>query len=307
MTTTYDADKPWLKVGADIKPNATTKQLLKAAGLDWTVNKMPIAVNTGDGFDPIDRHYALVRSDNGNVLDIAGDRYIPANNEPIFDFLRDYCNEGKARISQAGLLREGRVVWALADLNVDFALPGKDTVRGYLFVGIPHMRGRSVIARVTTKRDVCHNTMAITMRSGRHGIGNTFRMNHRNEFDENQIAQAKEVLGLARENVMEFAKVAQKLNKMKMSKAATMKLLAAIFQPDWSNKEDELSPKMRQLLDINERAPGAQPNTGWGVLNAVTYFADHVASRTPDKRLSNAWLGRTAKQKQQVLDALLAA
>lgn len=303
----YDANKPWEGIGADISHKATTKQLLKAAGLDWTINKRPLAVLDEDNaFTPFHSHFALERSDNGAVLDVVGNRYIPANNEPIFDFLKEFCDEGKARISQAGSLRDGKVVWALADLNVNFSLPGKDMVRGYLFVGIPHMRGRSVIARVTTKRDVCHNTLAVTMRSGSHGIGNTFRMNHRNEFDAEQIAHAKETLGLARDNIVEFAKVAQKLHKKEMSRAAIKATLAQVFQPDWNKQDADLSSKMQQLLDINERAPGAQPDTAWGVLNAVTYYADHVASRSADKRLTNAWLGRTAKQKQRVLELLTA-
>lgn len=298
----YDNRAPWDGIGADIKPNATTKQLLKAAGLDWTVTKQKLAIiDEDDAFTALDSHFALVRSDNGQALDVVGRRYIPANNEPIFDFLIDFCREGKARMSQAGSLRDGKVVWGLADLGVDFSLPGRDRVGGYLFVGVPHMRGRSVVARVTTVRDVCHNTMSVTMRSGRHGIGNTFRMNHRNNFDEAQIKHAKEILGLAREDIVAFSKTAQRLHKKKMTAAVTKHVLTSVFQPEWSGKDDDLSPKVQQLLDINERAPGAQPGTAWGVLNAVTYYADHVASRSADKRLSNAWLGRTAKQKEAVL------
>jgi hypothetical protein len=56
-----------------------------------------------------------------------------------------------------------------------------------------------------------------------------------------------------------------------------------------------------------DKAPGAEPGNGWGVLNAVTYYADHIASRTADKRLANSWMGKTGNQKQQVLKALLAA
>lgn len=42
------------------------------------------------------------------------------------------------------------------------------------------------------------------------------------------------------------------------------------------------------------------------MLNAVTYYSDHVASRTADKRLTNAWFGRTGRDKQKALDLLLA-
>lgn len=305
IETLYDANAPWAGIGADIAPNMTTKQLLKAAGLNWTVSKKPLAIVDEDASTtPLSSHFALVRSDKHTALDVVGNRYIPTSNERIFDFLTEFCKEGKARISQAGALRDGKVVWGLADLGVDFTLPGRDRVNGYLFVGIPYMRGRSVVARVTTVRDVCHNTLAVTMRSGKHGIGNTFRMNHRNDFDDDQIAYAKETLGLAREDIVAFAKTAQRLHKKKVTPAFTKKVLASVFQPEWDGKDDTLNVRVQQLLDINERAPGAQPDTAWGVINAVTYYADHVASRSPDKRLTNAWLGRTAKQKEAVLALL---
>jgi hypothetical protein len=65
------------------------------------------------------------------------------------------------------------------------------------------------------------------------------------------------------------------------------------------------TPRLQALMAAYVNAPGAQEGNGWGLLNAVTYYADHMASRTADKRLSNAWLGRTAGQKEKVLDKLL--
>ena len=65
------------------------------------------------------------------------------------------------------------------------------------------------------------------------------------------------------------------------------------------------SQKLHQVLLAVEDAPGAIPGNGWGVLNAVTYWADHIAGRSRDKRLNNAWFGENAALKLKVEKGLL--
>lgn len=309
--TSYDANVPWLGLGHNVSKAKTTKQLLKAAGIDWEVHKHPLAYSTDSEYIDFKNHYALVRSSDESVLDVCGSRYIPTQNEQAFDLLMDFIHEGKATFETAGSLNRGRIVWGMAKLNTSFTLPGNDRVQGYLFVGVPHMQGRSLIARVTTLRDACNNTISIALRTSKKtGGGDIFRMNHRNIFDAVQLERAKEVLGAARDQVGNFEKQARVLHKMKLSKNDVIKTLAPIFQPKDTYKDIIADPsimnsKLDAIMEAYTLAPGAQPGTAWGALNAVTYWADHVASRTADKRLTNAWTGRTANQKEQVLHALL--
>jgi hypothetical protein len=89
------------------------------------------------------------------------------------------------------------------------------------------------------------------------------------------------------------------------------KILMPIYMPNADPKhvledvEANITPRVKTIMGAYKNAPGADPGNGWGALNAVTYFADHIASRTDDKRLTNAWLGKTANQKQKVLAELL--
>jgi hypothetical protein len=55
-----------------------------------------------------------------------------------------------------------------------------------------------------------------------------------------------------------------------------------------------------------DKAPGATPGNGWGVLNGVTYWADHMAGREADARMFRSWLGHTGQRKQAVKEELLA-
>ncbi|MGE0366975.1 MAG: DUF932 domain-containing protein [Phycisphaerales bacterium] len=305
-TMTYTNEVPWHGLGVS-RPQgwANVIDMLKDAGLNWKVEKRPM-VDSEDHRE-IPGHFQLRRSSDKRVLDVCGGRYIPTQNADVFKFFDGFVRAGKAKMETAGSLFGGRMVWALARLGSTFKLKGKDEVRGYLLIGSPHQQGKSLIAKVVATRVVCNNTYTAALHEG----GSVFRMNHRNEFDEDQMDRAKEVLGIARDQFGDFEDQAIKLQKKKMKREDVIRVFAPIFQPRMDvadlikDFEEHASPRMELLLDVYERAPGAEPGTAWGAFNAVTYFADHLASRTPDRRLGHAWMGKTAGQKDKVLDALL--
>ena len=277
-TMAYTNEVPWHGLGVRLKEAATPAQMLKHAGLDWRVERAPLYA--GDSKKPVEGFAALQRSSDGKTLDLVGSRYKPVQNEDVFAFFKD--------------------------LSTSFMLPGGDRVNGYLLVASPHMQGTTLLIKFTTVRVVCQNTLTLALRSG----GSTWRMNHTRSFDTITQSEAKDALGIAREQMSEFETTAKTLKKMKLDRQKIIEVLAMTFQPgvevkDLMKDSGLLNRKMEVLLDVNEKAPGADAGTGWGLLNAVTYYADHVASRTPDKRLTNAWLGKTAGQKEEVLEALL--
>ena len=265
-------------------------------------------VSDGAHYDgKVDRHFALVRDSDGSCLDVVGKTYTPVQNREAFEFFTEFVEAGNATMETAGSLRGGRYVWGLANLGVGFKLRNDDQVNGYLLVAAPHEAGKSFLIKFTAVRVVCQNTLSLALSQG----GTEFRMAHRRQFDNKMVEVAKDTLGIARDQVGELEKNARILQKMKMTRDDTIRVLAPIYQPQIDMKEllvdfdANAAPRMKALIDINDRAPGAEPDTAWGTLNAVTYYADHVASRGADKRLTNAWFGKTANQKVRVLDALL--
>lgn len=197
------------------------------------------------------------------------------------------------------------MVWGLANLNKSFKLGSGDEVRGYLLCACPHEQGKSNIFKFVATRVVCWNTFSLALGEATA----EYRRSHRSEFTDVSIEQAKLALGIARDQMGEFEKTARLLVKKKMTLEMTLAVLTPIFAADTS-KEDmkakKYPPKLTAVLDAIDKAPGAAPGSAWGVFNGVTYYADHIASRTPDKRLSNAWFGRTAAQKKDALEALVA-
>ena len=58
---------------------------------------------------------------------------------------------------------------------------------------------------------------------------------------------------------------------------------------------------VHQLL---HKQPGAKMSEGtwWSALNAVTYYADHIAGRDRNAALRSAWFGSKATMKRKALD-----
>ena len=308
-TMAYTNQVPWHGLGTHVADAPSVDKMLTLAQLDWSVEKKELAYLTDDTkFEgKVDRHFALVRDSDGSCLDVVGKAYTPVQNREAFEFFTEFVKAGNATMETAGSLRGGRYVWGLADLGVGFKLRNDDQVNGYLLVAAPHEAGKSFLIKFTAVRVVCQNTLSLALSQG----GTEFRMAHRRQFDESMMTTAKETLGIAREQVGEFEANARILQKLKMTTKDTIQVLAPIYQPQTEVKDllDDFdanaAPRMKALIDINNRAPGAEPETAWGTLNAVTYYADHIASRGADKRLTNAWFGKTANQKVRVLNSLL--
>lgn len=303
-TMAWTDELPWHGLGTRVDKAPTVEKMLKLAGLDWRVDRVPLHV----GGKEVPDFAALQRDKDKNILDVVGSRYQPVQNEMAFSFFKDFVEAGGATMETAGSLRGGKLVWGLADLKASFKLKGDDKVKGYLLVASPHEQGKSLIIKFTTVRVVCANTVALALREkGK----SEFRMTHRTMFDEKMMTKAKDVLGIAREQLGEFERNARVLQKLNLKEKDILKILAPVYQPQTEYRDivqdfdKHANLNFKKVMSALTNAPGAEESTGWGVLNAVTYFSDHMASRSRDRRLTNAWLGRTANQKEAVLSRLL--
>lgn len=307
-TMMYTNERPWHGLGEYVKDAPSVDQALELAGINWRVEKQELYLK-GDKHS-IPGHYALVRDSDGRVLDVVGKDYVPFQNKDTFKFFKSFVEAGGATMETAGSLKGGRMIWGLAKLKREFKVSAGDVVKNYLLLATPHEQGKSLIAKATNVRAVCNNTVTLALAER----GLEFRKGHRTAFDDSIIDKAKEVLGLAEHQLAEFEDNAKMLRKLKLNRDDAIRVLAPIFQKNdpveelvtHQQEDNVFAPRMKVLLDVLERAPGAEPDNAWGVLNAVTYWADHLASRTPDKRLERAWFGKSAQLKVQTLDKLLA-
>ena len=310
-TMAFANQLPWHGLGNRVDDCISVDDMIVAAGIDWEVKQAPCYA-TVDGEKITVPRQVLYRETDKRILTVTGDNWLPLQNKDAAEFFRDWTEAGGAKLETMGSLRGGKVIWGLAKIAAGFTLKGRDKVEGYVLLVSPHECGKAITVRGTMTRVVCANTMAVALRDAA-----TYTQSHLKEFDH---AAAKEAVALVTEKVREFELDAGTLMKLKMSEFDNVRLLAKFFQPieaGVSEKEDAAQVQalidnpasqnkvLQQVLLSHAKAPGATPGNGWGTLNAVTHWADHVAGREADARMFRSWFGHTGRIKEQVKTDLL--
>lgn len=143
----------------------SVEEAVKLAGADWTVNDQPVYIPAADGsgYVELDGHKALIRSDTSKVLAVMNRTYQVAQNRVVFELAEAILEAGKAearpvRYETAGVLDEGRRVWALVNLG-NQELPGDPSQHSaYMAILTSHDGTAALRAIGTNVRVVCANT-----------------------------------------------------------------------------------------------------------------------------------------------------
>ena len=152
----YVGQVPWHGLGKRVPSDVSPEQMLKAANLDWTVEKRPLFFESDEGLVAT-KARALVRSTDNKVLTVISENWNPVQNIEAFEFFNDFVAAGDMEMHTAGSLRDGKMVWAMAQIKNSFELFGGDKVEGYLLFSNPHEFGRSIDIRFTPVRVVCNS------------------------------------------------------------------------------------------------------------------------------------------------------
>lgn len=291
----YAGETPWHGLGTQVPADVTPDQMLKAAGLDWTVTPIPAFAEIGGKQVDIGRS-ALVRDVDNKVLDVITNDWIPNQNEKAFELFNDFVAAGEMEMHTAGSLRDGQLVWALAKVKESFELFNGDTVESYLLFTNPHKYGWSIDVRFTPIRVVCNNTLTLSLNTQSSKI---VKVSHRREFDAELV---KETLGVAKEKLAKYKEMAAYLGSKRYNDESIVDYFTRIFPVSGSKKE--LSKNAEIALEIMDQQPGAEFAEGswWQAFNAVTFMTDHMIGRSADTRLASAWYGANKNLKTKALE-----
>lgn len=288
--------KPWHGLGTAIGDNLTPQEIMVAAGLNWEVEKVNTFINY-NGKQVETGQQALVRSTDGKILTQVGQGWNPVQNAEAFNFFTDFVKAGDMIMDTAGSLKEGQIVWALADVRDGFSLFNGDEVRGYLLFSNPHQYGKAIDIKFVMERVVCNNTLAVALNEKNQP---SVRVNHRSVFDADKV---KEILGLSHNKVEKFKEAAEFLGSKQYDRAKLEKFFGKIFGES-TQENKTLSRTAERAIELVENQPGDhfRPGTWWNAYNAVTYMTDHELGRSVDTRMASAWFGTNAKRKVDALD-----
>jgi|TARA_R100001015_G_C4628264_1_gene188341 phage/plasmid-like protein (TIGR03299 family) len=299
-TMAYAGEVPWHGLGVKVIDDLTPDQMLKKAGLDWTVStrQMYFKNTNKPEYTEIPKRRVLVRDSDETILSTVGDGWKPLQNSEAFDFFNEFVIAGDMKMDTAGSLDDGRMVWGLAKLKDGFTVSKGDDVEGYLLFSNPHKYACSIEVRFTPVRVVCNNTLTYALNQY---TQQSARLNHRQVFDAESV---KETLGLASNFMQDYADVSKFLASKNYSKDSIKEYYNEVFPIAGDNKRlKDLSRNAEAALETVNTQPGAKLSEGtwWSAFNSVTYLIDHELGVSQDTRLQSAWFGKGRQKKVSAL------
>lgn len=132
----YTGAEPWHGLGSKLAPKQSLEVWRRAAGMDWRIEEAEVrfvaAGNRSLGsIHAFPEQKVLYRLDNKAPLSVVSARYQVVQPKKILEFYRDLTEIGGFQFETAGVLKEGRKLWALAKTGHSGTLRGKDEVNGY--------------------------------------------------------------------------------------------------------------------------------------------------------------------------------
>lgn len=303
--------------------------IARRAGASYGVYKAPVTFRDATGSTrAVPNREAIVRDDTHEPLEVlSGNKYKVVQPVEYFEAFRDSLAKNDLRISSAGVLKGGRIVFVNAALNVpddDIGNAG-DTVQHYICMGGGYDGTLASFGFESTLRTVCWNTLSANLSRTSKGKG-LFRIPHSAPFDGKALGAA---LGLLGAELRVKAHVFNRLAGYKMQRDAVAEYFCKVLEvnPADVNAYDKngkpvLSTKQRNqlnaLADAFLNGPGATlptaAGTAWGAVNAVTHYVDHLATTRdttadgPDaSRFASAQFGGGAATKSRALALAMAA
>jgi phage/plasmid-like protein (TIGR03299 family) len=287
----------WHGLGTVFTEEVTTAEMLKLAHLDnWNVRLEDVAIPEGFASD---RSFSFVTRTNpfnpeqNDVLGVVGERYVPLQNEDLFDF-GDLMLDGGGRWETAGSIKGGRQVFGSLALERETILDPNgvsDKVNTYLLINTSHDGSVAIQASITPVRVVCANTLNLALSSlkGNKGVKQSFKIRH-TQTASGKVAQAREALGLANVYMDKFDELAQQMIQTEITKAKFDEIVALAYPAPEKDSKGSFKKHNDKIDLINSIYVGAYNNTisgtAWGAFNALTERLDWYRSGRGDSNES---------------------
>lgn len=302
----YVGQQPWHGLGTRLAPDQPLEVWAQQAGMDWRIEATDVHFIAGHPFPGSLQRYpeqkVLYRSDSKAPLSVVSKRFKVVQPVEVLEFYRDLTEIGGYEMETAGVLKEGRKLWALARTGQSVTLKGGDTINGYLLLATACDGTLATTAQFTSVRVVCNNTLAIALRDGASAV----KVPHRSEFDPQAV---KQQLGVAVTPWSSFADHIRELANCRMAEKAVEGFLTKVFAyghsgtaPHAATFNEQAVQKVLALYAGQGKGSelSSARGTAWGLLNSVTEYVDHHRrSRSYDSRRDAAWFGQGAQAKQR--------
>lgn len=266
-----DRTTTWHAIGKSVEECKNMEQVLKASGLDYTVEKRPVAFNDGSELKGIPNRFVTVRGSDGHPYDVVSDKFEIIQNREAFDFVQYMGDE--LQFEKAGETQNG-MVYIIGKLP-------EVSVLGDAFT--PHVIFRNgfngkvkITAAISPLRLVCQNQFNFAFKNA----ANAITIRHvRNA--EAKLEEARETLRMCADYMDELNTMAEHFAAIKISDSQMEKVVKYLFPiPEDTAinpfKRKNLEDQRSAFLAAHRQDDNANfRGTAWGLVNAYTDFITH--------------------------------
>lgn len=307
----YTDETPWHGLGNQLAANQPIEVWAKQAGMDWQIESADVRYVSGSAGTNLGSIHAfpeqrvLYRSDTKAPLSVVSSRYQVVQPLTILEFYRDLVEVGGYQLETAGILKDGKKLWALARTGQSVSLKGKDTVNGYLLLATAADGTMATTAQFTSVRVVCNNTLQIALGDSAGAV----KVPHRSQFDAQAV---KRQLGIAISSWDGFMARMKALSECKVNDTAAETFFRRVLTYPTTSGSTPVATTNDSAIKIVQSLYGGKgmgatlasaSGTAWGLVNSITEFVDHQRrSRSEDHRRDAAWFGTGAALKQKAFE-----
>lgn len=303
MAYANDGQTPWHGLGEAVDPASSIDDWRKAGGLNWEAIRTPVIFNgLDDEYTSWDEKHVLYRSDTGRPLSVVSKEYQMVQPEAILQFFKELAETAHFQIETVGSLKDGRRIWALGRIGKD-ALIMDDAVAPYVMLATSYDGSMATIAKFTSVRIVCNNTLQGALRNS---DGNrSVTIPHSAIFSPQLVRRE---LGIALDTWDQFMISANRMAGHKVTDREMDSFLLEMIEPPsgkvYSPDQIRASKGYQRIMGLFAGGQlGAESDaikgTAWGLVNAITQYVDHEQGRLRDNRLNSAWFGAGNKFKEK--------
>lgn len=309
-TMAYVAETPWHGLGNKLGEKQSIEVWQQQSGMNFDIKEAPVRFMTESignlgAIMSFPEQKVLYRSDSNVPLSVVSNRYKVVQPKEILEFYRDLSEISGFELETAGVLKQGRKVWALAKTGQSCTFKGNDTVNGYLLLATACDGTLATTAQFTSIRVVCNNTLAVALTNGTGAV----KVPHSTSFDPDAVKKKLGISVVAWDSFMYRMKT---LAERKVKSQEAFNYFLRVFT-DQRNSTTGLTNEraMTKAMSLYEgQGRGAElassKATAFGLLNSVTEFVDHERrARSTDHRLDSAWFGQGAALKQKAWEQAL--
>lgn len=278
-------------IGTDVTTKKTIDEVLKTAGLDYTVATEPIyypAVRGESQMNQVPGKLLTIKEATREPIAVVSDKYKVCQNRDAFDFI-DSIHDDIEFVSAGETA--SNLIYIIARMQNVKVLG--DEITPFIIFQNSHDGLGSVKATISPLRIVCQNQFNLSFKSS----PNTVRIVHSSGMD-NKLVAAREMLSDVAAYMDRFAVEAETLAQVKLSNDKLIKAFNEVFKYDREKMTDRQIVTFDSNLTEFLAAYNAEDNqnfkgTVWGGINgAADYLTHHTSKRpaSPETRFVNVTL-----------------